>query len=144
MYVDDSLCISHNAEIILREELGKHFVLKESSIGPPKIYLGNKLTLVTLENGTKAWSLSSSQYVQAAIKNVEEYLKKKNLKLPRASPFPPNSRPELDTSLELNSEDTSYYQCLIGVLRWIVELGRIDIVTEASIMTSQYIYAFIN
>ena len=137
LYVDDALCISHNAEHILRGELGKYFVLKESSIGPPKLYLGNKLTLVTLENGTKAWALSSSQYVQAAVKNVEEYLAKKNQKLPRASsPFPPNSRPELDTSSELNSADTSYYQSLIGVLRWIVELGRIDIVTEASIMAS--------
>ena len=73
LYVDDTLCISHNAEHILRGELGKYFVLKESSIGPPKLYLGNKLTLVTLENGTKAWALSSSQYVQAVVKNMEEY-----------------------------------------------------------------------
>ena len=36
LYVDDALCISHNAEHILRGELGKYFVLKESSIGPPK------------------------------------------------------------------------------------------------------------
>ena len=62
---------------------------------------------------------------------------KNNSKFPRASsPFTPNSRPELDTSPELNSEDTSYYQSLIGVLRWIVELGRIDIATEASTMAS--------
>ena len=31
---------------------------------------------VMLENGVEAWSFSSSQYVQAAIKTVEEFLQK--------------------------------------------------------------------
>ena len=30
----------------------------------------------------------------------------------------------------------SYYQSLIGILHWIVELGRIDITTEVSMMAS--------
>jgi hypothetical protein len=52
------------------------------------------------------------------------------------SPFPPNSRPELDTYPLLTPMEASYYQSLIGVLWWIVELGRIDITCEVSIMTS--------
>jgi len=82
LYVDDALCISHQAEDVLRNELGKYFVLKEESIGVPKIYLGNKVSKVTLENGTEAWGLSSSQYVQSAVKSVETYLHKNNLTLP--------------------------------------------------------------
>ena len=39
LYVDDALCISENAEDVLRNELGKYFDLKENSIGPPKLYL---------------------------------------------------------------------------------------------------------
>ena len=35
LYVDDCLVISNNPEAILREEIGKHFKLKEESIGPP-------------------------------------------------------------------------------------------------------------
>ena len=35
LYVDDFLVISHKPEAILREEIGKHFKLKEESIGPP-------------------------------------------------------------------------------------------------------------
>ena len=35
--------------------------------------------------------------------------------------------PELDSSPELDGADGDYYQSLIGVLWWMVELGRIDI-----------------
>ena len=45
-------------------------------------------------------------------------------------------RPELDVSEELSLSDASYYQLLIGILRWIVELGRIDICLEVSMMSS--------
>ena len=36
-------------------------------------------------------------------------------------------RPEIDQSRELDDEGVTYYQSWIGVLRWIVELGRVDI-----------------
>ena len=45
-------------------------------------------------------------------------------------------RPELDVTPELNSTDATYYQSLIGILRWMVELGRIDICLEVSMMSS--------
>ena len=45
-------------------------------------------------------------------------------------------RPELDTSPELGTRDASYFMSLIGVLRWIVELGRVDICLECSVMSS--------
>ena len=46
-------------------------------------------------------------------------------------------RPELDTSEQLDAEMTNYYQSAIGVLRWAVELGRIDITMEVSMLASQ-------
>ena len=45
-------------------------------------------------------------------------------------------RPEIDVSLELNHCDASYYESLIGVLWWIVELGRVDISLEVSMLSS--------
>ena len=66
--------ISHRGEAILRKEIDQYFPLKEESIGPPSQYLGGKLHQVMLENGTKAWTFGSSQYVQAAVKNVEDYI----------------------------------------------------------------------
>ncbi len=103
LYCDYVLVISENGAAALRNEIGKSFELMEESIEPPSIYLGGKMSKVTLNNGVEAWSFSSSQYVQAAVKNVEEYLAKEGRKLPRraASPFTANYRPETDTSSEL-------------------------------------------
>ena len=45
-------------------------------------------------------------------------------------------RAEIDVSPELNAIDAAYYQSLIGVVRWMVELGRVDICTEVSMLSS--------
>ena len=138
LYVDDALCISGNAESILRHEIGSYFALKEESVGPPDIYLGGSLNRVTLNNGAKAWGFSSSKYVRAAIENVEQHLREEGRKLPTraTTPISPNYRPELDVSSELEGSELAYYQSLIGVLRWAVELGRVDICLEVSMMSS--------
>ena len=55
-----------------------------------------------LENGVKARAFSSSQYVQAAVKNVEEYVKdKENLNIPGRAETPMQTSywPELDVSM---------------------------------------------
>ena len=44
--------------------------------------------------------------------------------------------PELDTSAICNDEQITFYQNLIGILRWMVELGRVDIAHEVSILLS--------
>ena len=138
LYTDDVLVISEQGEHILRQEIGKYFVLKPESIGPPKIYLGGQLRLVTLENGAKAWAVSSSKYTQAAVKNVEQYLTQRGEKMSTkaTTPLSNNYRPEVDVTPELSAEEAAYYQSLIGVLRWIVELGRVDICLEVSMMSS--------
>ena len=138
LYVDDCLVISENAERILRKEIGDHFALKPESIMPPSQYLGGRLSSVTLDNGQKAWSFSPSQYVQEAVRNVENYLAKLNKKLTtnNKTPMVTSYRPELDVSPILEGSDAAYYQSLIGILRWIVELGRVDICLEVSMMSS--------
>ena len=45
-------------------------------------------------------------------------------------------QPKLDVSPELSAELASYYQSLIGVLRWIVELSRVDICLEVLLLSS--------
>ena len=45
-------------------------------------------------------------------------------------------RPEIDITPELGEEDVAYFHSLIGVLRWILELGRVDINIEASMLSS--------
>ena len=138
LYTDDILAIMVDPEKFLRNEFGIRFTLKEKSIGKPTQYLGNKVSLVTMDSGITCWSFSSSQYVRNAVKNVEDYLAKSGDRLPsRArSPWTSNYRPETDISVELSPVMAAYYQSLIGILRWIVELGRIDITMETSSMAS--------
>ena len=103
----------------------------------PKFYLGAKILKVQLPNGVNAYTMSMSQYVQEAVKNVEQYLKKRDLTLVKkaSTPMTANYSPELDGSEELGGDDATYYQSLIGVLRWIVEMGRMDICMEVSAMS---------
>ena len=138
LYVDDALAVSeHPKEALL--EIDKYFMMKPESIEVPKIYLGAKLSFVELPNGAKAWGLSSSKYIQDSISNVERKMATKGLKLrPNVrAPLSNKYRPELDSSPELSVEDASWYQSMIGILRWIVEMGRIDICVEVSMMSSQ-------
>ena len=51
------------------------------------------------------------------------------------TPLKSTYQPELDVTQELEASDTSYYQSIIGELRWIVKLGCVDICLEVSIMS---------
>jgi hypothetical protein len=46
-------------------------------------------------------------------------------------------RPELYVSPVFNDEEANWYQSVIGTLRWIVEIGRLDITCELSTLASQ-------
>ena len=53
------------------------------------------------------------------------------------NPFESEYDPLMDSSADLGPILLNYYQTQIGVLRWMVELGRIDIITEVSMLASQ-------
>ena len=63
----------------------------------------------------------------------------KHWKMPNKADTPLSTtyRPELDVSRELNEDDASYYQSVIGILRWIVGLGQVDVCLEVSMMSSR-------
>ena len=44
-------------------------------------------------------------------------------------------RPELDSSPYLDPSRASYFMSLKGILRWAIELGRIDIMVEAGLLS---------
>ena len=139
-YVDDVLCVHQDAVMHILA-INKRFPLKVGSVGDPGIYLGAKLRKVTLENRVQAWSMSLGNYVQEAVKNVKSYLQEKEPGrswLKRApTPFAKDYRPKIDILHELGAEDVSYYMSQIRVLRGMVEIGRVDIITEVSMLTSQ-------
>ena len=53
----------------------------------------------------------------------------KDAKLPNKtmSPWSSNYRPEIGMTPELEPAEVAYYQLIIGVLQWIIELGQGDI-----------------
>ena len=53
-----------------------------------------------------------------------------------STPIAANYSPEIDGSPELDEEDAAYYQSLIGTLRWIVEMGQMDISMDVSALSS--------
>jgi hypothetical protein len=140
IYSDDILAIHHDAMKQLNE-LDYYFKMKPGSLGDPDFYLGGKLRNIQLANGVWAWGISPSKYVQEAVRNVEEYIKKtfngRTLLKRAPTPFENDYAPELDTTPVLDPAQANFYQSQIGVLRWMVELGRYDIITETSLLASQ-------
>jgi hypothetical protein len=127
------------------DRINGYMPLKPSSVGDPDIYLGAKLRQSCLPNGVWAWGLSPSKYVAQAVKNCQTHLTDKlhdRYRLPSRAdnPFPVDYAPEMDTTDPLDPECSSFYQHLIGVTRWMVELGRIDIATEISLLSSHLAY----
>jgi hypothetical protein len=126
-YVDNILCVHHDPMSVLILING-YMPLKPLLVGDPDIYLGAKLKLTQLDNGIWAWGLSPSKYVTQAVKNCAKHLTDKlnnHFCLPQRAGnlFPYDYYPELDLSEPLDPECSSFYQHLIGVMRWMVELG---------------------
>ena len=46
----------------------------------------------------------------------------------------------IDMSKSLDLDDESYFQSIIGVMPWMVEIGRIDIAIEVSLLLSHLAY----
>jgi hypothetical protein len=88
-----------------------------------------------------AWGLSPSKYVVQAAKSCQLHLTEKlagRYSVPARvdNPFPVDYDPSTDFSDILDPDCSSFYQHLIGVMRWMVKLGRIDIATEVSMLSS--------
>ena len=138
-YVDDCLVISHKCLEInnaLKREYG--FTLKDE--GPPSRYLGAKVGRFHLGGDQEAWYMSADLYLEKTIQEVE----KKWGKLEQAfknrskldTPAPTKFHPEVDQTAFLEDDDICLYQSYIGIIRWAVELGRIDICHTAGVLAS--------
>jgi hypothetical protein len=137
VYVDDILAILH-AQRAIMETVRKQYRLKEEPT-PPKVYLGATIKPWSIPNETKpVWSMNSSSYLKEALHVFEIELAKagKTLKGKPATPMQANYRPELDVSPVLSPDQASYYMSLIGILRWAVKLGRIDIYVDVALLSS--------
>ena len=135
-YVDDIPCISHDAQCPM-DEIRRNLKYKNNKIVEPEFYVGAMLKKKKL-NGHNVWMMTSQEYLCNTIKTVEAHLSKKGRKLPvRAMTLMSSGYySEVDSSPELDANDTTLFQELIGILRWAVEIGRVNILTELSMLSS--------
>jgi hypothetical protein len=140
VYVDNVLIVSHSPNTHL-QQIQANYELNPSSIGSPTRYLGADVRKVTRPgdpSGKEYWSFSAVTYIKNAVQNVKLMLQAegRNLKTTARTQFPSSAyRPETVTSDECDDEMSSRDSQLIGVLRWSVELGRIDIYTETALLS---------
>jgi hypothetical protein len=139
-YVDDILVIHHDSMSVLNQ-INEYLPLKSTSVGDPDIYLGATLKETRLPNGIWAWGLSPSRYINQAVKNCQTHLTEKlngryTIPAKAENLFPGDYSPDTDVSESLDLKCLLFYQHLIGVMRWMVELGCIDIATEVLMLSS--------
>ena len=143
--MDDILIVFHDPSRCMTQLTEKYYE-KEESIGPPKIYLGSTFKKVTDRSGKQAWASSSDKYVKEAVEVAFTRARAMNLKLQSCTKSPTNPfsnikyRPELDVSDPCNASEHQFYLQLIGMSRWMIELGRLDINMEIALL-SRYMAA---
>lgn len=145
IYVDDMLIIDKEPKILM-DQVKDNYNVRDSTIKEPDQYLGADIKKIHYNDGTHAWTMASESYVKNAVKNIKERMKDSGFKFNsrlsdvKYSPKQPFSnteyRPEIDTSSHCNEEQTQFFQNILGVLRWLVELGRIDIAFETTALAS--------
>ena len=143
VYTDDILIIDHEPKVAM-DYIASRYTLKPGSIKEPDSYLGSQVSKFYIDSADEPekprWAMSSEKYVKQAVADVETELAEINQCLPTkvTTPLLQGYRPELDSSKELDPRRAQYYQSLIGVLRWICELGRLDVLVAVS-MLSRYV-----
>eukprot|EP00956_Cyclotella_meneghiniana_P028509 scaffold66582_cov38-Cyclotella_meneghiniana.AAC.3 len=122
-YVDDLLVLHHDPKRVM-DRINKHLPLKPDSVGPLTFYLGAKLKKHTFKSGRQAWGLivlpsTSTKQLRTA-----------------ENPFPVEYSPDNDVSPLLDPGEANYFMQLIRILQWMCEIGRLDICTETSMLSS--------
>ena len=143
VYVDDVLVIHKDPDKYMNQ-IDRDYRLKDKPEAP-KMYLGADISKYTIEeNGVQVecWSMSADSHVKKALDIINQRFKNDDVMFKQSNktsehPFSSQSyRPELDTSRECDEEEIQFYQSLIGIMRWLCEIGRVDILTETSLLST--------
>ena len=129
-YVDDFMIISKDTKRIM-DFFKKHFIIK--SDGPPDYYLGNDFK----RNTDGQWTVGCKKYIKDALLKVQAIhgdIPKRN------NPCKQDTHLECDQSPLLNATEHREYQQLIGILNWIMQIGRLDI-AYATVSLARFVAA---
>lgn len=135
-YVDDCLVISYNPKCIFKTLKEKPYSYTLKDEGPPERYLGAKVGEYHLGD-ERTWFMSAKLYLKNALQEIKNKWGNLNKLFPLQmldTPMSTDYHPEIDDSRPLDDEDIQLYQSCIGMLRWSVELGRIDLAKVSGTM----------
>jgi hypothetical protein len=109
------------------------------------MYLGAKLKLMQMSNGVYVWGMSPAKYIKEAVSNCKKHLKlnydsRYVLPTPAANPFVMGYEPELGETPALEPDRASYFQSIMGVMRWMCKIGCINIATEVLLLSLHLAY----
>jgi hypothetical protein len=133
-YVDNILVALTKPKYVMNN-IEKMYTLKARSVKEPDLYLGADIKKWYIEGleepGKPRQAMSSTNYTKKAMVEVKQELKAADKQLPTrvTTPLSTGYQLEINATDELDADQKNYYQGLIGVLRWICELGRLDILT---------------
>ena len=128
VYVDDLAIAAEDCKSIceaLKEKCG--FKLKGD--GPLTYHLG--CDYIREPDGTLF--ATPKKYIGKMISWYESKYKEKPKK--RKTPLEPNDHPELDTTMEVDDDQTKDVQSMVGQFQWLVALGRIDIFSAVTTLS---------
>ena len=86
--------------------------------------------------------MSSDSHVKKALGVVQDRLREDNVKFKGSNntaehPFSSQSyRPELNVTEECEEDQVQFYQSLVGIMRWLCDIRRIDILMETLILST--------
>ena len=124
-HVDDFMICSKNAQRVM-DEICTVYLVKDKSKGPPSYYLGNDYK----KDSKGRWCIGCKTYLTEAVRRIEDVLGKQ---LPKKdTPMTDGDHPEEDVSELLDDKGHQRYQMLIGMLNWIVCIGRMDVAYATS------------
>ena len=122
-------------------QLQDEYYVKKKIIGPPKLYFGAEIKRVRDFTSNMAWASRSYKCVREATTVIEKRMKDMNLSFTKSAKSSTQLfsnlkyRPELDITNICDATQHQFYQQMIRILRWIIEIGRLDISTEVSLIS---------
>jgi len=123
-HVDDFKVVAKDPMMWI-DRIAGAFLIKEH--GPRNYYLGNDYTF---HDGQDMWTYGCQTYSKEAVARVERIygcLPKEGTPLPVT-----DCHPEMDTSPLLDLDDHRKFQMLLGMLQWLVTIGRPDLCNVVS------------
>eukprot|EP00957_Ditylum_brightwellii_P141285 10764814-Ditylum_brightwellii.AAC.1 len=122
MHVDEFCIFSLIPDDVMKKI---QVVYTVKSVDPSKYYLGNNFK----KDSKGCWNMGYKKYITEAVSHVELMF---SCLTKHDTPMIAGNHPAFDDTKALGNKQNQLQQMLIGVLNWIVTLGRLDIVYAVS------------